>query len=73
MTDNMRLQIDGMSCGHCVGTVEKALRGLDGVTVGSVTVGAAEVQLDPAKTTREAVISAVTASGYPAHASAPRS
>lgn len=26
------IMIEGMSCGHCVGRVEKALQGLDGVT-----------------------------------------
>jgi Cu+-exporting ATPase len=30
--------IEGMSCGHCTSRVEKALNGLDGVTVKSVSV-----------------------------------
>jgi len=30
--------IEGMSCGHCTSRVEKALNGLEGVTVKSVSV-----------------------------------
>lgn len=30
--------IEGMSCGHCTGRVEKALGALEGVTVVEVTV-----------------------------------
>ncbi len=27
----INLSVKGMSCGHCTGTVDKALRGMDGV------------------------------------------
>jgi copper chaperone CopZ len=29
----LNLKIDGMSCGHCVARVEKALKKIDGVNV----------------------------------------
>lgn len=32
------ISIEGMSCGHCTSRVEKALNGLEGVTVQSVSV-----------------------------------
>lgn len=41
------LQIDGMSCGHCVSRVNKALTAMPGVKVEQVAVGSATVQLDP--------------------------
>ena len=38
--EHLHLKIDGMSCGHCVARVEKALKKLDGVAVVRVEVGA---------------------------------
>lgn len=45
--DELTLKITGMSCGHCVGQVTKALTRLDGVQVHSVKVGEAIVVYDP--------------------------
>ena len=41
----LKLIIDGMSCGHCVGAVEGALSGLPGQQGLTVSVGAAELEL----------------------------
>ena len=41
---NVTLEISGMSCGHCVGRVAKALGALAGVKVGAVEVGRARVE-----------------------------
>ena len=70
--DTLHLDIDGMSCGHCVGSVRKALGALDGVSLDAVTVGSAHLRYDPNKTSAEAVLEAVAEAGYPAHASASR-
>lgn len=43
-TQRLTLAIDGMSCGHCVQTVTKALAALPSVTVRSVVVGSAEIE-----------------------------
>jgi copper chaperone CopZ len=67
--ERMHLQIDGMSCGHCVASVKKALGEVDGVAVDSVSVGSADLRYDPASTDREAILGAVSAAGYPARAS----
>ena len=32
------IKIDGMSCGHCVQSVRKALEGVEGVTVNAADV-----------------------------------
>ncbi|MEO5816351.1 MAG: heavy-metal-associated domain-containing protein [Gemmatimonadaceae bacterium] len=66
--DTLHLDIDGMSCGHCVGAVKQALAALDGVSVDAVTVGSADLRHDPTKSSTEAILEAVTAAGYPAHA-----
>jgi copper chaperone len=60
------LDINGMSCGHCLNAVRTALSTAPGVTVTSVRVGRAEVQFDPAVTTADAIAAAVTDAGYEA-------
>ena len=64
--ERTELSIDGMSCGHCVGQVTKALRTVPGVVVEQVAVGKAQVSFDPAKASRDAVADAVTKAGYAA-------
>lgn len=62
------LQIEGMSCGHCVNAVTVALHRLPGVVVASVQVGQAEVQVAEGGPTPEVIAEAVRAAGYPATA-----
>ena len=69
MMDTLHLDIDGMSCGHCVGAVKRALEALDGVSVDSVRIGGADVRYDSTKARAETVLEAVAEAGYPAHAS----
>ncbi len=64
--ERMSLKIDGMSCGHCVGAVTKALKSVDGVTVENVAVGSATIAYDPTATSPSAVASAVAKAGYTA-------
>ena len=68
-TENMEkltLQIGGMSCGHCVAQVDKALRGLPGAEVEQVAIGSATVVFDPSRTSADAVAAAITDAGYAA-------
>ena len=44
--ENMRLQIEGMSCGGCVNSVRTALARLPGVEVREVEVGRAGLVLE---------------------------
>jgi copper chaperone len=62
--DELTLKITGMSCGHCVGQVTKALTRLDGVQVNSVKVGEAIVEYDPREIVPTEIIQAVTEAGY---------
>jgi copper chaperone len=62
----IKLKIDGMTCGHCVMHVEKALAAVPGVQ------GKVEVMLKPGQAivdgtaSSEALISAVAEEGYTA-------
>lgn len=60
------LKIDGMSCGHCVASVKKALDAVDGVTAAQVAIGTATVEYDPARATPEQIAEAVNDAGYAA-------
>ena len=42
---DLTLFIEGMSCGHCLHAVNKALASVPGVEIGSVRIGRADVQL----------------------------
>jgi len=67
--DTITLSIDGMSCGHCVQAVTKALSAVPGVRVGSVAVGTAEIEAKDGLAAGQAV-DALEAAGYPARATA---
>jgi len=62
----LALSINGMSCGHCLNAVRRALSDTPGVTVESVRIGRAEVQYDPALATPDQIAAAVTDAGYEA-------
>lgn len=62
--DRIKLKIDGMSCGHCVSAVDKALKAVDGVQVEQVAIGSATVSYDPATTSSEQITQAIEDEGY---------
>ncbi len=68
--EQLRMDIEGMSCGHCVSAVKRALGELDAVTVDALSVGHAEVTYDATKVDAQAIFDAVKEAGYPAHAAA---
>ena len=57
------LQIEGMSCDHCVKSVREALEGVSGAAVQSVEIGRAEVNAAPG-TPRKQLVEAVEAAGF---------
>lgn len=65
--EDLTLQIDGMSCGHCVARVEKALSRLDGVEVRDIEVGSAQMSYDPSRVSPDKILEAVDAAGYEPH------
>ncbi|HKH49235.1 MAG TPA: heavy-metal-associated domain-containing protein [Thermoanaerobaculia bacterium] len=58
------LRIDGMSCGHCVSRVQKALSRLEGVHVDQVEIGSARVTYDPERAAMQRIREAVEDAGY---------
>jgi copper chaperone len=62
----LSLQVNGMSCGHCLKAVNGALSTLPGLELGSVRIGGAELRYDPAAVTPEQVVAAVREAGYEA-------
>lgn len=61
-----RLQIDGMTCQHCVRAVFTALTPVAGITSADVTIGGAEIEHD-GRATFEALRDAVAEAGYEVH------
>jgi len=64
--DALTLDIDGMSCEHCVRAVRRALEQVDGVRVDDVAIGTARVTYDPALASVEEIVDAVNDEGYSA-------
>lgn len=65
---SLRLSVTGMTCDHCKGKVEKALKDVPGVYGAFVdlTEGTADVDFDDRMVNSRSLVDAVTASGYEA-------
>ena len=64
MQDTLTLSIEGMHCGGCVHRVTAALQGVNGVELGSVEVGSAQVTFDPGQASAEEIAAAVNRIGF---------
>lgn len=42
----LKLQVNDMTCGHCIGTVEKAVKSADPAAKVSIDLGSKEVRID---------------------------
>jgi copper chaperone len=62
--EHVTFEITGMSCGHCVKAVDKALQQTSGVTVETVAIGSATVAFDPAQTSAAQIAHAIDDAGY---------
>jgi copper chaperone len=58
------VKINGMSCQHCVMSVKKALDSIEGVSSSDVSVGAAKVVYDEAKTNKNDIVHTIQKAGY---------
>jgi copper chaperone CopZ len=66
MTKQLTLKIVGMHCGGCSSSVEKALKGVVGVSYASIDLGAgkAVVDYDPDKADARKMADAVKKAGF---------
>jgi copper chaperone len=62
----LHLTIEGMTCEHCVRAVDGRLRRTPGVQVRQVTIGAADLQFDPATTNVDEIAEVIADEGYTA-------
>lgn len=58
------LHIEGMSCGHCLNAVNRALGAVPGVTIEAVRIGRADVSYDETTTRPADLETAVAEAGY---------
>ncbi len=58
------IKVEGMSCGHCVMRVKKAVETLAGIAEADVNIGTARVKYDESKVKREEIEKAIEAAGY---------
>jgi copper chaperone CopZ len=58
------LHIEGMSCGHCLNAVNRALASVPGVEIDSVEIGRATVRYDEQQVTPAKLEAAVADAGY---------
>lgn len=61
---DLTLFIEGMSCGHCLHAVNKALASVPGVEIGSVRIGRADVRYDESVIAPGRIVEAVSNAGY---------
>lgn len=60
----MTMEISGMTCGHCIGGVSKALQSVAGVEIEQVKVGSAVVNYDASAVTPTQIAQAIKDEGY---------
>jgi copper chaperone len=60
------LHIEGMSCGHCLNAVNRALSALPGVALESVAMGRASLRYDESTVDPRSIENAVRDAGYSA-------
>lgn len=61
---DITLTIGGMSCGHCLNAVSKAIAAVPGTEIKSVRIGRAEVRVPDAPSADQAVKVAIENAGY---------
>ena len=64
--ESIKLNVEGMSCMHCVAAVKRAVGSLDGVSNVDVSLEnkTASVDFDPGKTNVDAIKKAIEGQGY---------
>ncbi|TBL68278.1 copper chaperone CopZ [Paenibacillus thalictri] len=61
---NVTLKVEGMSCGHCVNSVEGAVKQLGAAAKVNLAAKSVDVQFDESKLTLAAIKDAIEDQGY---------
>ena len=64
----LKLRVDEMSCGHCVSTVQKAVKSVDPAAQVSVDLPTGTVTVESAAS-EDTITDAIRSAGYPAERS----
>jgi copper chaperone CopZ len=64
--DSYNISIEGMSCGHCLNHVTRAIHSVPAVRTADIRMGSAYIQLKPGATP-DPVLAAIRDAGYEAH------
>ncbi len=62
--NDIRIQINGMTCQHCVMRVKQALESLPGIQDVAVDIGTAMVSFDESVIRQKEIEEAIVAAGY---------
>ena len=60
----MTISISGMTCGHCLRSVDGALRSLADLNIDHLKVGSATVSFDETRLSTEQIVAAIAKAGY---------
>ena len=60
----IELKIEGMTCGHCLHAVQRALQGIPGATVQTLQIGRAVIETAPDGPSGDALAALVADAGY---------
>jgi copper chaperone CopZ len=66
LQDTLKLSIEGMHCEGCIRRVSAVLQGVQGVKLGFVEVGSAQLTFDPGEASAEEIAAAVNRIGFSA-------
>jgi len=64
--EQLSLAITGMHCGACVRRVTAALEKIQGVQIGTVEVGSAQLEFDPAQADPTIIMASIEKIGFSA-------
>lgn len=61
---NVLLNVEGMTCGHCVRTIEGAVQALDAKATVDLDAGLVEVVYDDSNISLDAIVESIEEQGY---------
>ncbi len=69
--ETVRLTVEGMTCEHCIRSVDQAVRRVEGVREAQVEIGNVQVTFDPNAARVDQIVEAVEDEGYVAYRTEP--